>query len=433
MIHPRRQVPFTNALLVISWLLLCVFSPTNIGASTTGVSTNSPPTAFIGQQSQKTVAETTNTSAAEKDEESASDSEVAATINASKNIVIPGWKQALPPPLNNRTKTLQRIVVPGPSNRVVEVYLLGTAHVSKDSSQDVRLLLENIDPDVVFLELCDGRIPMLLSPPPAPVPSEEKRKAADNQQHSQQNKKGFFGWLRRPRSSSSEESPPAPPHRSMYGTAATLLTKMQQDYATSLDVELGGEFRVAYNYWDEHRTKRRLHMILGDRPLYLTLTRAWESLRLWGKTKLLIGLLISSLQKPKPEELRKWMEDILSDDSGDLLTESIAELAEHFPTLEEVIIQERDAYMACKLYQTCRELLISNTRIQKHRMVAIVGAGHVEGMCRWLTTANEETPEQILSSLIEIKKGIPEEDSQALVNDVLEVNHELLKAMIQES
>ena len=129
-------------------------------------------------------------------------------------------------------------------------------------------------------------------------------------------------------------------------------------------------------------------MILGDRPVFLTLTRAWESLRIWGKAKLLVGLLISTLQKPSPEELKEWMEKILGDDSGDLLTESIAELAKHFPTLEKVIISERDAYMSCKLYQTCRELLVSDPGTHRYRMVAIVGAGHVEGMCNWLTTPN---------------------------------------------
>jgi pheromone shutdown protein TraB len=175
-------------------------------------------------------------------------------------------------------------------------------------------------------------------------------------------------------------------------------------------------------------------MSLGDRPLYLTLTRAWESLGIWGKTKLVFGLLLSSLQKPNPEELKAWMQSILSDDNGDLLTESIAELAQHFPSLEEVIIQERDAYMACKLYQTCRQLLTtSNNQQQRHRLVAIVGAGHVEGMCRWLTTGNHtEGPEDILSRLIQIRKGISEEDRRILVQDVMEVNHELLQAMVEE-
>ena len=104
----------------------------------------------------------------------------------------------------------------------------------------------------------------------------------------------------------------------MYGMAAGLLTNMQQDYAESLGVELGGEFRVAYNYWDEQRQHKPIHMILGDRPLYLTLTRAWEGLGIWGKIKLMVSLLVSSFQKPDPAELKEWMQKILADDTGDL-------------------------------------------------------------------------------------------------------------------
>jgi pheromone shutdown protein TraB len=117
-----------------------------------------------------------------------------------------------------------------------------------------------------------------------------------------------------------------------------------------------------------------------------------------------------------------------------LLSESIAELAQHFPSLEQVIIKERDAYMACKLYQTCRQLLAGRNlqSPKRYKLVAIVGAGHVEGMCRWLTSPSQETPEQVLTRLVEIKKPIPEEDKQMLVQDIMEVNHQLLQEMVEE-
>lgn len=84
---------------------------------------------------------------------------------------IPLWKQQLPFPLNNKTKTLQRILVPGGDNPRgrgvssigcdVEVFLLGTAHVSKDSSRDVCQLLESVEPDAIFLELCHQRLNLM--------------------------------------------------------------------------------------------------------------------------------------------------------------------------------------------------------------------------------------------------------------------------------
>ncbi|KAL3902584.1 MAG: hypothetical protein SGILL_010776, partial [Bacillariaceae sp.] len=346
---------------------------------------------------------------------------------------IPTWKSQLPSPLNNKTKTLQRIVIPGPFGRKVEIYLLGTAHVSNDSSRDVRVLLDSVNPDIIFLELCDQRIPMLIASAPV-AKKNETTTAIESKQ-----KTGFWGRLRRkkkqPKQGSKEK-------KSMYGMAAGLLTSMQQDYADSLGVELGGEFRVAYEYWsvkcDDERSNenaRRVHMILGDRPLYLTLTRAWESLRIWGKTKLVVGLLISSLQKPNPDELKEWMQSILNDDDGDLLTKSIAELAKHFPTLEEVIIRERDAYMACKLHQTCDHMLRgSNNPDQTFRLVAIVGAGHIQGICRWLTEPknNTETPPQILTRLVQLKKPVDPESLDYLINDIMEVNPDLLQDMILE-
>ena len=57
---------------------------------------------------------------------------------------IPLWKQNLPEPLcNKKARTFQRICIPY-QNQVAEIYLLGTAHVSNDSSRDVNLLLESL-------------------------------------------------------------------------------------------------------------------------------------------------------------------------------------------------------------------------------------------------------------------------------------------------
>jgi pheromone shutdown protein TraB len=466
MVDSNRNWRLCRSWLFVVACILCFVVPTTIEASsTTGTGLSStnppppPPTAFIRPTTANdAVVVDTNTTSKDEYDDDDDDEDVSSsssppvpvstndTINATNiNINIPEWKRRLPAPLNNKTKTLQRIIVPGPQNRKVEVYLLGTAHVSKDSSRDVRLLLETIEPNVIFLELCDGRVGMLIAPPPSATTTPTTDET-NNTGTTTPTKKGFFRRLfrRGPKQPPSSEASSKPQPKSMYTAAATLLTNMQQDYASSLGVELGGEFRVAYDYWEHHRKNRRLHMILGDRPLYLTLTRAWESLRLWGKIKLLIGLLLSTFQKPNPDELKAWMESILSDDSGDLLTESIAELAQHFPTLEEVIIRERDAYMACKLYQTCRELLTAaaasrntNNNDNNHhnyKMVAIVGAGHVEGMCQWLTNppATGGTPEEVLSRLIQIKKGIPEEDQRYLAHDVLEVNHEQLQEMAEQ-
>ena len=38
-----------------------------------------------------------------------------------------------------------------------EVFVVGTAHVSKASAAEVRSVIRSVKPDTVFLELCDAR------------------------------------------------------------------------------------------------------------------------------------------------------------------------------------------------------------------------------------------------------------------------------------
>lgn len=166
-------------------------------------------------------------------------------------------------------------------------------------------------------------------------------------------------------------------------------------------------------------------MVLGDRPLAITLARCWESLSWFGKFKVLIGLVISSFSKPDPEELRAWIQKILEDDETDLLKASLEDLRKYFPTLERVIIQERDAFMACKLYQLCRGMLVSAARTGagggRIIICALVGAGHVPGICEWLTNkSHPHGPEEILANLIATKK-FEKDDLSQLVFDVTEL------------
>jgi pheromone shutdown protein TraB len=404
--------------------------------------------------------------------------------------VADAWKRRLPHPLSNKTRTLQRLFVAGPHptahNSMVEVYLLGTAHVSTDSSREVRLLLETVDPDVVFVELCNQRAPMLVSPPPPPPatvdggagdtstvteagPGGQQAEAAPPTPTTVWGRlRGKFLWgqkgtkrvgpTKKGRHHHRRRKAVEGSDRSMFTKATTLLTSLQQDTADSLGVEVGGEFRVAYDYWDAKRKqqgnngshddsngaspapglrqpRRQVHLVLGDRLFQSTLIRAWESLRWWGKFRLVVGLLVSSLVKPDPEEIRAWMKGILEDDGSDLLTKSMEELAKAFPTLTEVIIHERDVYMACKVYQTCMYML-HNCRPsdpQRFRMVVIVGAGHIEGMCRWLTSPPSEQPEATLSRLVQLRSRPPTEEELAhAIYDVVTVDPEYMEQIAQQ-
>ena len=323
----------------------------------------------------------------------------ATTTQQNLTIAIPAWRAKLPAQLQSKgPKTLQKIRLGR-----TDIYLLGTAHVSNDSSKDVRLILNSVHPDCIFVELCEARIPLLEG-------VQEEEEPATN---TTTTKRSFLERLK--------EIQQTQGGGRMQALSTILLTSVQEDYAKELGVELGGEFRCAHAYWKnctttaevQQQQQQRPHLVLGDRPLYLTLVRSWESLGWFSKIKVCAGLLWSSLRKPKKEEIRAWLESVMREES-DVLTESFQELRKHFPSLYTTIISERDAWLAAKLTQTC--LALSNNAPaggnERLSMVAIVGAGHVPGICQWLTNQPSDTtktPEGVLAELVATKRWAKDE------------------------
>jgi len=319
---------------------------------------------------------------------------------------IPSWRKALPTQLQSKgPKTLQKICMGH-----IDIYLLGTAHVSNDSSTDVRLILNHLQPECVFVELCDARIALLEA---KEVSSSSKSTAKQSMLERIKETQQVQGGSR------------------LQALSTVLLTSVQEDYAESLCVELGGEFRCAHSYWKNCTVDQRPHLVLGDRPLQLTLVRAWESLGWWPKIKVIVGLLWSSLRKPDKKEIREWLEAVMREES-DVLTESFQDLRRHFPTLYTTIISERDAYLAAKLTQTCFALSRKATQTQRSneriKLVAIVGAGHVPGICKWLTNqTSTKTPEEVLAELVTTKRWATDEHMErelipAWINEVTELH-----------
>ena len=69
---------------------------------------------------------------------------------------------------------------------------------------------------------------------------------------------------------------------------------------------------------------------------------------------------------------------------GDLLEQVISSLAESSPSIYAVLIAERDKYMAAKLITVCQK---------KREIIAIVGAGHLKGLCEILKTPFDNSVE----------------------------------------
>lgn len=105
-----------------------------------------------------------------------------------------------------------------------------------------------------------------------------------------------------------------------------------------------------------------------DRDVQVTLKRAWARSNIWNRAKLLASLVGSAFSNEKlsESEIEKLKEK-------NELEQMMAELAEYLPSVKEVLIDERDRYLASKIFEAKEE-----------QVVAVVGAGHMAGIERWL-------------------------------------------------
>jgi pheromone shutdown protein TraB len=364
-------------------------------------------------------------------------------ISRSPNIELEenSWRNELPAQLQKRRGALLKFLMPtgvyspdGNIEQMCEVYVLGTAHVSKDSCEDVKLLMEHVRPDVLFLELCNQRINILEDLPEMNCNEEGSAKSVGEM--------------------TKEIMVHNPDMNKAAALSSVLLSKIQGDYATKLNVTIGGEFREAFNVaktqhtefmnlvqtvrleqstgmasedtLEKARASNGCSVVLGDRPVRLTLLRAWETCTLFGKIKLVLALARSSLSQPSEEELREWIESIMNDPSNDILSKSIEDLSRHFPAIKKTIIEERDTYMGCKIIQTARIMgMGSNQDGMRRKIVAVVGAGHCPGIKSILVNeVNRQgslNVEEELQKVVETKKHKADADAdmKTLITDVI--------------
>ncbi|KAK7263546.1 hypothetical protein RJT34_31138 [Clitoria ternatea] len=213
---------------------------------------------------------------------------------------------------------------------VCDVYVVGTAHVSEDSSREVQAIVNFLKPQVVFLELCPSRV-AVLTIQNLKVPTMGEMVAMLKKKHNMF--EVLYGWF---------------------------LAKT----ASKLEVFPGSEFRVAY----EEAIKYGGRVILGDRPVQITLRRTWSKMPLWHKTKLLYSLFFQAVFLPSSDDLNKMLKEM---NDSDMLTLVIQEMSKEFPTLMETLVHERDQYMSSTLLRVARENSL---------VVAVVGKGHLQGI-----------------------------------------------------
>lgn len=211
-----------------------------------------------------------------------------------------------------------------------DIILVGTAHISKESADLVETVINDEKPDSVCVELCPSRFQA--------VRQKNRWKEMDIIKVIKE-KKAFLLL------------------------SNLLLASFQKKIANQLGIKPGEEMIKAIE--KAEAIGAEIHPV--DRDIQITLSRTWRIIGLWGKIKLLFQLLLSM---GDVDDITK--EDIEKMKQQDVLQTLLKDVEKSHPVLTNILIDERDRYLAQK---------IKNTSGKK--IVAVVGAGHVPGIKKY--------------------------------------------------
>ncbi len=217
-----------------------------------------------------------------------------------------------------------------------QIVLVGTAHISQASVDEVREVIQHEAPDAVCVELCASRLEAIRNP--------DAWKKTDLFQIIKEGKTFLL-------------------------LGNLLMSSFQRRIGKQLGVQPGAEMLEGVRAAESTGAT----LVLADRDVRTTLQRTWRSLKFWDRTKLL-GQLVASVFSN--EEVSA--DEIEAMKQGDALAEAMDALASQSPHIKRVIIDERDAYLAEKIRNAPGE-----------KIVAIVGAGHVPGILKQIDEAHD--------------------------------------------
>lgn len=224
-----------------------------------------------------------------------------------------------------------------------QLFLVGTAHVSKHSVEEVRRVIDELKPNTVCVELDKTRHEALV---------DESR------------------WQRLDVFQVIKEK------KVLMLMASLALSAYQRRLGDKLGVKPGAEMVAAL----EKAKEIGAEVVLADRDIQATLKRTWAALSFWSKAKVTAGMLGAL---GTTEEITEERIEALKD--RDTLNETLKELAEALPQVKEPLIDERDRYLMSAIREAPGD-----------KVVAVVGAAHVEGMVAHL---HEEVDRDELSKI----------------------------------
>lgn len=234
-----------------------------------------------------------------------------------------------------------------------EIYLVKTAHVSKNSIDDVNEIIEEVNPDSICIELDEERLGALTS--------KDRWRNTDIATIIKNKKVGLL-------------------------MVNVILSSFQKRMASKMDTSSGGEMMAGINQAKE----RNVELVLADRKINTTFTRIWNKLGFFEKAKLMVSIIMSIFEDEDITE-----EDIANLKQADMLESALQQVGKEFPVVKKILVDERDMYLSH---------MIKNAKGPK--IVAIIGAAHAKGIINHINEnidineLNDTTKKKGLGSLV---------------------------------
>ena len=219
-------------------------------------------------------------------------------------------------------KNVQRL-----SYKDKEIILIATAHVSKNSAEQVKKVIEEEKPDSVCVELDQQRYESI----------NDKDKWSDMD---------IFEVIKQ--------------RKALLLLVNLILSSFQNRIAEKLGINAGAEMVQGI----KSAKKIDANLVLADRDIQLTFKRVWRGLGIWEKIKLIFQII--TMLFIDEEITEEEMEELKSGDSLNLMLE---EMGKSFPGIKKHLLDERDQYLANKIKNA-----------SGNKIVAVLGAAHVPGV-----------------------------------------------------
>jgi pheromone shutdown-related protein TraB len=239
-----------------------------------------------------------------------------------------------------------------------KIVLIGTAHVSEKSVEEVKTIIKNLKPDVVAVELCKGRFNSL----------------EGNTQEEQVPIKDLLSG-----------------GKIYYYIIHWLLAHLQKKIGEDMGVRPGAEMLSAM----EEASNTGANIALIDRDIQVTLQRFWGKMKFLEKVKMIGSLLRSLIDLGKEDDFDL---DINHITEPDFVAELVSELRGFAPTAAKVLIDERDAYLAGSIIEAAEG--------GNKTVVVVIGAGHKSGVIKYLKNPKIIPPLKTLAEIPKKKYGI---------------------------